>query len=226
METTLHRQLKELYADDPDQREVAVDGFRIDAIRGQELVEVQSASLSAIRDKIRVLLDDYAVLVVKPLAASKLLVKRKRKGGRVVSTRRSPRRETVYDLFLELVHFVGVFPHPELTLHVLLTEQEEHRLPRKRRRWRGKDYRVEDRRLVAVRERFEFRTAADLLTLLPETLPEAFTTADIAREADIPRWLAQKMAYCLRKTDAVQVVGKTGNAVLYGMDSADARRAA
>jgi hypothetical protein len=226
METTLHRQLKELYADDPDQREVAVDGFRIDVVRGKELVEVQSASLSAIRDKVRVLLDDYRVLVVKPLAASKVLVKRKRKGGRVVSTRRSPRRETVYDLFLELVHFVGVFPHPKLTLHVLLTEQEEYRLPRKPRRWRGKDYRVEDRRLVAVRERYEFRTAGDLLSLLPTTLPDAFTTADIAHETDIPRWLAQKMAYCLRKTDAVNVVGKTGNSLLYGRATVDATRAA
>ena len=79
---------------------------------------------------------------------------------------------------------------------------------------------MEDRRLVTVRERYEFRTAADLLTLLPPTLPESFTTADIAREADIPRWLAQKMAYCLRKTEAVHVVGKTGNAMLYGLDAA------
>lgn len=226
METTLHRQLKELYAIDPDQREVVVDGYRIDAVRDKVLVEVQSASLSALRDKVRVLLDDYPVLVVKPLAASKLLVKRKRKGGRVVSTRYSPRKETVHDLFLELVHFVGVFPHPGLTLHVLLTEQEEHRLPRKARRWRGKDYRVEDRRLVAVRERHEFRTAADLLSLLPATTPESFTTADLARDAGIPRWLAQKMAYCLRMTDAVRVVGKTGNSVLYQRGESDAIRAA
>jgi len=220
METTLHRQLKELYADDPGQREVAVDGFRIDAVRGTELVEVQSASLSAIRDKVRLLLHEYRVLVVKPLAASKVLVKRDRKGGRVVSLRRSPRKESVYDLFLELVHFVGVFPHPGLTLHLLMTDQEEHRLPRKRRRRRRRDYRVEDRRLLGIRERYEFHTAGDLLRLLPLTLPEPFTTADIAREADIPRWLAQKLAYCLRKTSAVNVVGKTGNAVLYGLKTA------
>ncbi len=220
MESTLHRQLKELYADDPDQREVTVDGFRIDAVRGRELVEIQLASLSAIRDKIRILLNDHPVLVVKPLAASKVLVKRNRRGGRVVSSRRSPKKETVYDLFLEMVHFVGVFPHPGLTMHVLLTDQEEHRLPRKRRRWRSKDYRVEDRRLLGIRERYEFRTASDLLALLPKTLAEPFSTADIAREADIPRWLAQKMAYCLRKTSAVNVVGKIGNAVQYGFKRA------
>lgn len=215
METTLHRQLKELYGATAADREVAVDGYRIDAVVGDRLVEVQAASLAAIRRKVRVLLERHDVLVVKPLAAQKLLITRQRLGGRVKSTRRSPRHETVYDLFAELVHFTDVFPHPRLTLHVLLTEQEEHRVPRKRRRWRGPDFRVADRRLVAVLCRHEFRTADDLLELLPGALPAEFTTADLARELEIPRWLAQKMAFCLRKTAAIGAAGKSGNAWLY-----------
>jgi hypothetical protein len=215
METTLHRQLKEVYAAAPERREVTMAGFRIDAVCGDQLVEIQSASLAAIRDKVRVLLKSHAVLVVKPLAASKVLIKRERKGGQVVSQRRSPRKETIHDMFVELVHFVNVFPHPGLTLHVLLTEQEEHRVSRKSRRWRSKDYRVEDRRLLSVGQCVEFRTPADLLTLIPSTVPDTFTTADLAREAEIPRWLAQRMAYCLRKTNAVQIVGKSGNTLQY-----------
>lgn len=225
METTLHRQLKEHYAADSACREVAVDGYRIDAVRDGELVEIQSAPLFAIRDKIRTLVRKHRVLVVKPLAASKLLVRRKRSGGKVISTRRSPRHETLYDLFSELVHFVGVFPDRNLTLQVLLTEQEEHRLPKISKRWRGKDYRVEDRRLVSVLEQHEFRTAADLRALLPKTLPPEFTTGDLAREAHIPRWLAQKAAWCLRKSDAICVVGKTGNAVCYAAGTPQSRAA-
>ena len=74
-----------------------------------------------------------------------------------------------------------------------------------------------DRKLRTVNERLSLRTAKDLLTFLPDTLPQEFTTADIACRADIPRWLAQKMAYCLRKTAAVNMVGKRGNAVLYAL---------
>jgi hypothetical protein len=59
------------------------------------------------------------------------------------------------------------------------------------------------------------RTAEDLCDLLPAGLPSPFSTADLARLAKIPRWLAQKMAYCLRKTGAVVSVAKRGNALLY-----------
>ena len=215
METSLHRQLKDLYGADSSQIEIAVDGYRIDAVIDELLVEVQCASLSAIRDKVRSLLERHDVLIVKPIAARKLLIKRKRKNGKVQSQRYSPTRGTVFQLFEELVHFVTVFPHPRLTLEVVLTEQEEHRVAKKKRRWRSKDYRVEDRKLVTVIESTQLKTAADLLGLLPDDLPVPFSTEELAQHARIPRWLAQKAAYCLRKTDAATIVCKQGNALLY-----------
>jgi len=215
METSLHRQLKELYAGDAAAREVRLDGYRIDAIADGKLIEIQSAPLGAIRDKVRTLLERHDVLVVKPLAARKSLIRLKRAGGAVVSVRNSPRREKVFDLFSELVNFVPLFPHPRLTIDVLLTEQEEERVPAKRRRRRGKDYRVLDRRLIRVEATHSFQTAADILALLPAELPASFTTADIARLAGMPRWLAQKMAYCLRRMEAIEVVGVAQRSRLY-----------
>lgn len=225
METTLHRQLKELYGATAADREVDVDGYRIDAVADGRLIEVQAASLAAIRCKVRALVQRHDVVVVKPLAARKLLITRRRKGGPVQSTRQSPRHETVYDVFSELVHFVEVFPHPRLTLHVLLTEQEEYRLPRQRRWRRAPKFRVEDRRLTSVVGRHELRSTADLLQLLPAALPDRFTTADIARELAIPRWLAQKMAYCLRQTQSLTAVGKSGRSWLYERIDVQARAA-
>lgn len=215
METTLHRQLKEHYGGEAACCEVRLGGYRIDAVVNGQLIEVQSAPLGAIRDKVRTLVEQHDVLVIKPLAARKTLIKLKKKNGPVVSTRASPRRETVCDLFIELVNFVPLFPHPRLTLDVLLTEQEEHRVPTKRRRRRGKDYRVLDRRLVNVVETYRFRTADDILALLPAELPTAFTTADLARLLNIPRWLAQKMAYCLRRMETIEVVGVSQRSRLY-----------
>ena len=91
----------------------------------------------------------------------------------------------------------------------------EHRVTRVRRRRRGPDFRVEDRLLVDVVSTQRLKTAADLRKLLPATLPAKFTTGDLALHAAIPRWLAQKMAYCLKKTGAIDVVGKQGNAWIY-----------
>ncbi len=194
---------------------MSVDGYRIDGIVRKTLIEVQCASLGAIRDKIRSLLDNHDVLVVKPLAAQKRLVKYDRKGGKVISRRASPKHETFHHLFLDLVHFVTVFPHPRLTLEVLLTEQEEHRLPPLKSRWTRKKYRVQDRSLDCVTEKLQLRTTADLLAMLPANLPPEFTTADVARTGEIPRWLAQKMAYCLRQTGAITLSGKRGNSLVY-----------
>lgn len=225
METTLHRQLKSLYATG-DQKEVALDRYRIDAIDEQgRLVEVQCAGLSAIRDKIRRLVKSHDVVVVKPIITRKVLVKRKRKNGKVVSRRRSPSRGTGVDLFEDLVHFCNVFPHKRLTLELAFVEIEEHRLPPLKRRWSRKKYRVEDRSLLEVHDRVQLVHATDLNGLFPNGLPSGqFTTAELAKQIGEPRWVAQKIAYCLRKTGAVDVVGKNRNAIVY--EEASAGRAA
>ena len=216
METTLHRQLKSLYAADSQSCEVRLGNFRIDAVQAHQLVEIQHGSLSAISPKIRCLLDQgHNVLVVKPLAARKMLVKRQRRGGRIISKRYSPTRASVFDLFLDLVHFVKVFPHPQLSLEVLMTEQEEHRLPPLARHRRRKGYRIEDRVLQNIQSRLSLRTAADLSKMLPEQIMQPFSTANIASAVEVPLWLAQKIAYCLRETGAIQHIGKRGNSLLY-----------
>ena len=101
-----------------------VGRYRIDVVRRRELVEIQLASLSAIRDKVASLAVEHRVLLVKPLVARKLLVKRARPGGRIVARRWSPKRATMLDLFEELVHFTRVFPRPRLTLEVLLMKHQ------------------------------------------------------------------------------------------------------
>lgn len=224
-ETTIHQQLKALYADDEAGQEVQLNGYRIDAIVGERLIEIQCAGLSAIRDKIQDLVTTHQVVVVKPLCEKKTLLKKSRKGGKVLSRRKSPLCENYYDIFDELVHFKNAFPHPNLTLEILLTEQEEVRLPavRKGRRRRLRQ-RVEDRRLVAVTGKLILRNNSDLQKMLPDDLPKPFTTADIAQGTDIDRGLAQKMAYCLKHSGAIKQVGKQGNAILYAQVETAAKK--
>jgi hypothetical protein len=61
----------------------------------------------------------------------------------------------------------------------------------------------------------EFRTAADLCRLLPPSLPRPFHTGHLAEGLGVERWIAQRMAYCLRHMGAVQSVGKLRGALLY-----------
>ena len=136
MATQLHQQLKLHYVPDESQHEIDLDGYRIDAIDADgRLIEVQCAGLMAIRDKIKKLTKKHKVVVVKPLAARKKLLKKERRNGKVVSSRYSPLKEGLPHLFQELVHFTKAFPHPNLQLDILLTEQEEIRVPAKRKTW-------------------------------------------------------------------------------------------
>ncbi len=217
METSLHRQLKSLYADDASQFEVPLGRYRIDVVNGGRLVEIQHGSLAAIRDKIRNLVGRHEVTVVKPIVVRKYLVKLSKKGGHVKERRLSPKQGQLLDLFDELVHFTRAFPHPRLTLDVILVEVEEWRYPGhgRRRRWRENDFQVEDQRLLEVRETHTFRTAADLIDLVPGRLPDPFHTGDLAEAMGTHRWIAQRVAYCFRNMGAVTEAGKKGNAHLY-----------
>lgn len=217
METSLHRQLKAIYAGEEARTEERLEGFRIDAIRGKQLIEIQHGSLAAIRTKISRLLEKHRVLIVKPLILQKTLVRLDAKGGSVLSRRRSPKVESVLSLFDELIYFTRVFPHRNLILETPLVEVEELRYPGhgRRRRWRENDFLVEDQRLVAIHQTHRFKTNQDLLALLPPTLPHPFHTGHIAQGLEVRRWIAQRIAYVLRKCGAATECGKAGNARLY-----------
>jgi hypothetical protein len=217
METTLHRQLKALYAGPTARVEERIAGFRIDAVRDDQLVEIQHGGLAAIRAKIARLLQEHTVLVVKPLIIRKQLVRLSKRGGKELSRRLSPKQATLLDLFHELVYFTRVFPHPQLTLEVPLVEIEERRYPGhgRRRRWRRDDQVVEDQRLLAVVAVHRFQTAADLFSLLPTNLPRQFHSGHVADALGIRRWIAQRITYCLRQTGAAKTCGKAGNTLLY-----------
>jgi hypothetical protein len=37
----------------------------------------------------------------------------------------------------------------------------------------------------------------------------------LSERLEAPRWIAQRIAYCLREMGSVEVVGKQGNAIVY-----------
>ncbi len=217
METSLHRKLKDVYSNNSSQVEAPLGRYRIDVVSDGELIEIQHGSFLAIREKVRDLLRDHRVLVVKPIVVRKRLVKQDAKGGRVISRRLSPKRGRDIDLFHELIYFTRVFPHRNLCIETPMVEVEEWRYPGhgRRRRRRSTDHVVEDQMLVALHRVVRFRTAGDLMQIIPDDLPCPFHSAHLAESLNIQRWVAQRIAYCLRKTGAAEQVGKQGNAWLY-----------
>ena len=211
-EKPLHAALKDYYAQPGDRFEVPVDGFHIDLVRGDLLVEFQTAGFSAIRRKIEALLPDHPVRLVHPVAEVKWIVKLDRAGTKQLYRRKSPKKGCVDDLFEELVSLPALLANENFSLEVLMIHEEEVRRDQRRRR---KSWRRHERRLLEVVDRWVFESPEDLADLLPDDLPEPFTTGDLAEQLNRPRWLTQKMAYCLRESGAITPTGKRGNALLY-----------
>ncbi|WP_149495932.1 hypothetical protein [Roseiconus lacunae] len=217
METTLHQQLKLHYASDESQTEVLMGNYRIDAVRQDELIEIQCASLSAIRGKVKTLLNRHTVRVVKPVVHRIRIAKKKTKRSKISSYRMSPKRGELIDVFDDLIYFTRVFPHENLILELPLVNVQQTRIPSRRKRgWQRKDYRVEDVALEEIESTCELRTPADLFDLVgldPER--DAFTTEDIASITQRPRWFAQKIAYVLKHTGAISAVGRKKSGIQY-----------
>ncbi len=86
------------------------------------------------------------------------------------------------------------------------------------RRRRG-GYRTVDRQIEEVIDQQRFDTVMDLRRLLPSTLPDPFTTADIAAEAMCTRDAAQKLAFCFQAAHLIDRIDGTKAGYRYRISS-------
>lgn len=212
-EQHLHAALKEWYRQEGDLREVGVDGFVIDLVRDEVLIEIQTRGFSSLRRKVDRLIDVHPFHLVHPIAAEKWI--RKIDGeGTEVSRRRSPKRGITADVCAELVSFPTLLSHPNFALEVLLVQEEEVRRPDPGA-WRRNGWAIAERRLLGILERVELAQPSDLLRLLPADLPDPFTTADLAAGLGRSRHLAQEVAYCLREAGVLRTAGRSKRGIEY-----------
>lgn len=213
-EKPLHASLKQWYARPGDRFEVPVHGFVIDIVRDDLLIEIQTRNLASINSKLRRLIEHHEVRLVYPVVQEKWIVRLAADKRGIAVRRKSPKRGRLEDLFWELVSIPQLLSHPNFSLEVLMIREEEVRRYDGRRRWRKKGWAIERRQLVDVVDRRLFGNSADWLTFVPDSL-QSFTTKDLATAADTRRDLAQKMAYCLRQAQMIELIGRQGRANLY-----------
>jgi hypothetical protein len=222
-EKPLHASLKAWCAQPGDRFEVAVDGFVIDIVRENLLLEIQTGNLSSIKAKLTSLAHSHPIRLIYPIAAEKRIVRLSKEDGSEMARRKSPKKGRWEDLFWEMVSFPQLLANPNFSLEVLMIREEEVRRYEGKRNLRRGGWAVEERRLLGVVEQRLFEKPADWRAFLPEELT-TFTAMDLAAAIGVRRQLAQKMVYCLRKVEVIQLVGKQGRANLYRMADLAARK--
>ncbi|MBT8207857.1 MAG: hypothetical protein HKN07_09405 [Acidimicrobiia bacterium] len=215
-EKPLHAALKRWYFEPGDRVEQPMNGYVIDLVRGDLLIEIQTRGFSSMKKKLAALLETHSVHVVHPVAIEKWIVKVD-EAGAVLSRRKSPKRGTVLDVFGELVSFPQLIDHPRFSVEVVLVREDEIRSFDANRAWRRKGWVVDERRLIEVADSIVLDSVEALMSLLPVGLSPTFTTADIAESLRASRRIAQQMTYCLRNVGAIEMVDKDGNALVYSL---------
>lgn len=229
-ERSLHAALKQWYARPGDEIEVPCDGYFVDIVRGDWLIEIQTRNFFALKRKLGKLLENHRLRLVHPIAAEKWIVRVAADGETVLSRRRSPKRGAFEDIFDELVNIPQLLAHPNFSLELLLVNREEirrvhggKRIKPRRSRWL-KDWEPHDHKLLEVVGQRVIESPSDLLAFLPSNLSDPFTNRDLASALNKPYHLAQQMTYCLRRLELVSIVGKQERSLLYAMSAPQAKQ--
>ena len=214
-EGPLHESLKQLYAEPGDSIEARIGKYIADILRGDRIIEIQTGAFGPLKSKLHAVLNDYKVTLVHPIACERWIVKLPKTPSGKEVRRKSPKRGRIEDVFEKLVSIADLLAHPGFELEVVAIQEEEVRAFDAGRSHKRRGWIVVERRLIQILNRLVVRTPDDLLSMIPGELPQCFSTLDIAKALGRPRWLAQMVAYCLRESGAVSVVGKEGNSIIY-----------
>ncbi|TFF91832.1 hypothetical protein EU545_02800 [Candidatus Thorarchaeota archaeon] len=218
-EWSLHSELKKNYLTIDSQEEVEVDGYIIDVVREDLLIEIQTSGFSSIHDKLRELIKSHQVRLVHPIPVEKWIVRESLDGSSVLSRRRSPKRMGPQNVFDELVYIPTLIHHQNLSIEVLLTQEEEVRRKDNKGSWRRRGWSIVDRRLLAIVGRKLYKSPSDLLHFIPDSLESEFTNKDLAEATGYSKREAGKITYCLRRMGIIRVTGKRGRANVFQIRS-------
>jgi hypothetical protein len=213
-ESSLHSALKEWYARPGDMLEHQIDGYQIDIVRSGSLIEIQTGNFASLKLKLANLLTHHKVRVIYPIAVDRW-IRRITVDDAPVGRRKSPKHGRLEELFSELLYIPHVALDPNFSLEVAMIREEVVWRDDGKGSWRRRRWSVADRLLLEVVERHEYCSLEDYLCLLPTEMPQPFTNQDLSQWLNVAPRLAQKMTYCLRRMNAIELSGKRGRANLY-----------
>ena len=214
-EKTLHAVLKRYFSPDFSCHEVKIGRYVADIATDAGIIEIQTQSFQAIRNKLEAFLEHSPVTVVYPIAQTKWLCWINEESGEITKRRKSPKAGIPCDACYELYKIKHLLKNPNLRLRLLLLELEEYRYLNG---WSSDKKRGSvrcERIPIALHDEIYLQNCTDYACFLPETLPAPFTTKDFAKAAKRLPPAAQKAVHVLHHLGVIKRVGKTGNFYLY-----------
>ena len=213
-ESSLHGDLKKWYKLPGDTFEARLEGYVVDILRDNDIIEIQTKNFSAIANKLRVLLVNHKLTLVHPIAVKKWLLKYD-KDYNLISKRKSPKTGKAVDIFKELIRIPDLLSIPNLSIHILLIEEEDILMDDGLGSWHRKGFSIKDKKLLSVMSNIFIPNLKALIAIIPFDFEGIFSSKEIAQCLKVNQNLARKIIYTLRKSNYIESVGKKGNLILY-----------
>ncbi len=214
-ERMLHQILKYYLVPDESCHEIKVGRYHADAMVGRHIYEIQTRRFDRLHTKLTVLLQEYDVTVVYPVAAAKTISWVDPEDGSLTKPRKSRARRTIYDACYELYAIRDLLTHPRLHFRCVLCEMEEFRALT----GYGKDRKKRAPRLeripTALVGEAYFDNPRDYACLIPDVLGQRFTTPAFAREVKLPARSAWCAIQLLSSLGLIREAGREGRAKLW-----------
>lgn len=214
-EKTTHAVLKHYYAPDERLHEVPVENFVADICTGSEIIEIQTRSFHAMRRKLAAFLRQYPVTIVYPIPHQKWIYWINEETGETSGGRKSPKKGSPYQAFIELYKIRQFLADPNLHFRFALLDMEEYRLLNGWSKDKKKGSERFDRIPTAFVQEVCVDCREDYMQFVPYDLPQTFTAKEFARCAKIPIRLAQTTLLLLTELGMVERIGKEKRSYLY-----------
>lgn len=213
-EKTVHAVVKHYMEPNEDYHEVPLEGFVADIFREDAVIEIQTAHFNVLRRKLDKFLPLYPVTIVYPIPATKWVIWVDPETGEELSRRKSPKKGSPYQAFLELYKIKSYLGHPNLRIQFLLIDMEETKLLDGWSRDKKRGATKQDRIPLELVDEMLLERVEDYRMMIPVEL-SGFTTREYAKTTKIPLSHAQTALNIFHSLELVERVGKKGNSYIY-----------
>lgn len=214
-EKTLHAVLKNYYSPNSANQEINFGRYVADIAEGNHITEIQTRGFASMKKKLEFFLESSNVRIIYPAVTVKWVRWLNPTTGECSAPRKSPKRNSMYDIFWELAHIKPFLQHPNLTFTIALLEAEEIRLldgwdTSKKRG--SKRYNMIPTALLGE---IHLNQPKDFHVFLPDTLPQNFTRVEFQKATKLSQSRASTAVNVLNYLGIIQQTGKDGRKYLY-----------
>lgn len=231
-EKSVHSVLKYYFAPDESFHEQKIGTFVADICIDGEIYEIQTKQFYLMKRKLELFLKEHEVTIVYPVSLENTLHwvecdadigtsinssvdSADSKNRRITTSRKTRKKGMPYLFFHELYGIKDFLHHPNLHFILAIMATEEYRLldgygPQKKIRATKTD-----KVPIELLDLITIRNPEDYKQMVPDGLPEEFTSDIFAKKAGIGRSLAGTALNILYEVEVVERIGKQGNAYVY-----------